>query len=157
MIFGVLALIVAALTVLLVRTAGQAKNRTVELETAQAEIRRLEGELEQAKKKQIAFAAQQPNAADLAVGTSAAVEIGTAVIEAGHKTLAEGAFKVLGSFESTRDAGKAAQKLHDDNVDGVYAAINGWNRALGDAFRGFTSRSAPAKSAETTPEPTSEI
>jgi hypothetical protein len=137
---GLLSLIVVGLSVLLLRTAKQSKNLTIDLETANAEIRRLTDELEDARKElAIRQSGPQPNAVDFAAGTSTAVEFGTAVIEAGHKTLAEGAFKVLDSFDSTREAGRAAQKLHDENVDGVYAAINGINRAVGDVFRSFST------------------
>ena len=141
---------------LLVRTSGQSKARIVELENARSEIKRLEDNLSQARQPVYVqqSATGQPNAADVAVGASAAVEFGTAVIEAGHKTIADGAFKVLDSFESTRTVGRAAQKIHDDNVDGVYAAVSGINRALGDAFRGFTTYSTKAPDAK---EPSSEV
>ncbi|CAM3837367.1 hypothetical protein SMNI109538_15280 [Smaragdicoccus niigatensis] len=157
---GLLSLIVVALVALLLRTAKQSKNQTIDLENARAEINRLTDELDGARKSlALRQSNPQPNAVDFAAGTSTAVELGTAVLEAGHKTLAEGAFKVLDSFESTREAGRAAQKLHDDNVDGVYAAISGINRAVGDVFRSFsTYRVTPAKPrVETSPEPTTEV
>ncbi|KAA0024764.1 hypothetical protein [Antrihabitans cavernicola] len=89
-----------------------------------------------------------------AVGnTSSAVGLGTDVVQASHSAIASIPFDVLESFPATRATSRVIRGIHDETTAGVYRAINGVNKAIGDAFRAQSQRAQ----AQLSPEPTRSV
>ncbi|TSD93450.1 hypothetical protein FOS14_23140 [Skermania sp. ID1734] len=72
--------------------------------------------------------------------TTTAVELGTGIVRASHEAIAAIPFDVLDSIPATRAASKLAREIHDETAAGVYRAISGVNKAIGDAFKTRTPR-----------------
>jgi hypothetical protein len=71
-----------------------------------------------------------------AVGTTtSAVELGTGIVQSSHQAIAAIPFGVLDSIPVTRATSRIVRGIHDETAAGVYRAIFGVNKAIGEAFK----------------------
>ncbi len=81
------------------------------------------------------------------------VDGGTATVRAVHHGIASIPFGILEAIPATSLSTKAVRKTHDAIADGVYGAIRGANRLLGEAARKAIKPAEAEKKSATTGKP----
>ena len=66
--------------------------------------------------------------------TSAAVDLGTTIVQSSHKVIASIPFEILDAIPATRDTSRIVRGIHDGTADAVYRSIFGVNKAIRDAL-----------------------
>ena len=79
--------------------------------------------------------------------TTAAVDLGTNIVRASHQAIAAIPFGVLESIPATRRTSRIVRGIHDGTSAGVYKAIIGANKVIGDAVRDAINPPAGAPAA----------
>ncbi|MBJ8339831.1 hypothetical protein JGU71_13125 [Antrihabitans sp. YC3-6] len=114
---------------------------------------RLDGVVEENKRMAEAAA----DVADAVETTTAAVQLGTGIVQASHQAIASIPFEILNAIPATRDTSRIVRSIHDETAGGIYKAIFGANRALGNAFRdSVTPKQTPEHPPKQLPGPDEE-
>lgn len=66
--------------------------------------------------------------------TSAAVDLGTSIVQGSHKVIASIPFEILDAIPATRDSSRVVRSIHDGTADAVYRSIFGVNKAIREAL-----------------------
>ena len=119
-----LAALVAALVGVPVVVAQRRRTRRTS-----AEVRRLRAIVAENDRVRAAFAALETSVET----TTATVELTTDIVQITHHAIAAIPFGILEAIPVTRPVTKVVHVIHDQIADGVYGAISGISRAIGQA------------------------
>jgi len=119
---------VAALALLTVREARAAQLR---LRTLATDSRRQQAWCREAE----TFVRSRTRIADAASSTAEAVQLGSAVTQAGHRLIAAIPFGILGRIPATRERTGRVRRAHDGTADKVYDGISTFADRVSVALR----------------------
>lgn len=141
-----LALVVLLVSFVVLKSLGNARRATEEADRA---LYRLEAV---AAERRLVIKRAEQIGRTLEAGT-AAVALGTDVVQTTHNVIADSVFSILDSIPATRENSALVKGVHDATSDGVYLAIGEVNKAFGGLLKGMTNPSARRPAPQETPKP----